>query len=213
MVDIRSQLTQLRANNQQLETALGTGALAKKSIIAQSYSDTLWTDPVSGKTYKRFPVTITQYASSNYLTLRDGSAGSTINVFEYRVPEGAELQFLPFFASHYILGRLSSSGGSASFVNDYETRLEGWDQDERVCRGVIWSGISTDINNSSTAMQYGHPLSFNGGQEVRLIGGDLLILKIVTPTGGTAVEMTPASCGISSLAVACYKLTEMRQGA
>jgi hypothetical protein len=211
MADIRQQLQATRASNQQLETALGTGALAKKSVISQTYSDKLWTDPVSGKTYQRFPTTITQFADSNYLTLSDSTAGATTIVFQYRVPEGTELQFIPFFAEHYIIGRLASSSGSASTLNDYECTLQGWDRGNRVLRGIIWTGVSTDINDSSNARQYGHPLTYNGSSEVRLIGGDLLEFKVSTPSGMTAVEMSPASCGISALGFKCYELVEVRQ--
>jgi hypothetical protein len=211
-MDIRKRLRDVRDSNRRLESALGTGALAKKAVVAQAFSDQLWTDPMSGKTYTRYPVTLTQWESSTYLTLRDGSAGSTVNIWEYEVPTGSEYQFIMNFAEHYVTGNLASSSGSASVVDLYACTFQCWDRNERDLRGIIWTGTSTLINDSAVMRQQGHPLTYNGDKEVRAIGGDKLIFKLTTPTGGTAVEMTPASCGISSLAFACYELVEKRSG-
>ena len=210
MVTIREQLQAVRQENARLEQALGTGALAKKAVVAQSIADQLWTDPISGEVYKRYPITINQFTTG--IVLRDASAGSDVRIFEYGLSDGVELQFVPNFGPHYISGRLSTTAGSSSYVNDYPCSLEGWDAFFREFRGTIWDGTTTDINDSDEMRENGHPLTYNGDKEVRLIGGDNLIFRVNTPTGGTAIDITPATSGVSSLAFRCYQLTKIRQG-
>jgi len=207
-MDIRALIAQKRAENKAIESALGTGALAKKEVVGQAMADQLWTDPMTGEVYTRYPHTISHYTTG--VTLRDGSAGSEVRIFEYQLSDGVELQFLPRTSDHYIIGRLNTSSGTATIVDDYECRLEAWDPNFRIYRGLIWVGTSTEINDSDIMRQNGRPLTFNGDREVRLSGGDYLVFVLVTPTAGQTVEITPASSTSSALSFRCYHLTRMR---
>lgn len=207
-MDVRQQLASVRSANKQLETALGSGALAKKAVIAQQASDKLWTHPVTGEVYERYPITLNQLSSN--ITLRDSTAGSTIVCWQYACPDGVTLQFIPNFAEHYIMGHLRSAVGSPSDVDDQPCSLEVWDNFERIQRGVLWDGTTTEVNDSEVYRQNGHPLCYNGDSEVLVTGGDQILFKVTTPTGGTAIDMTPT--GSSSIAFKCYQLTRKVQG-
>jgi hypothetical protein len=209
-MDIRQQLEMVKNQNSQLEAALGTGALAKKSVVAQAIADQLWTDPITGEVYTRYPHTLTHYSSG--ITLRDGVAGSEVRIFQYQLSDGEEFQFVPNYPQHYIVGRLNTSSGTATVVDDYEARLEGWDPNFRVYRGTIWNGTTTEVNDSDIMRQNGTPLCYNGDKEVRLSGGDQLVFALVTPTSGQTVEITPASSTGSALSFRCFQLTRVRHG-
>ena len=208
MVDVRTQLATVRAANKQLETALGSGALAKKAVIAQQASDKLWTHPVTGEVYERYPITLNQLSSN--ITLRDAVAASEITCWEYACPDGVTLQFIPNFAEHYIMGHLRSASGTLNDVDDMPCSLEVWDNFSRIQRGVLWDGTTTEINDSEVYRQNGHPLAYNGDSEVIVTGGDKIKFNVTTPTGGTAIDMTPT--GSSTIAFKCYQLTRKIQG-
>ena len=190
-----------------MERRLATGAVARKELVAQGMADGLVTDPVSQDVYVRYPYTITQ--NSDNRTITDSTAGQTTTLFQYKVPEGLELQFIPNYAEHFLDGKLRSASGSANDVDGLELRLECWDALERDYRGIIWSGTTTELNDGDVARQNGHPLSYNGEREIRLGGGDLLQLKVTTPTGGTAIDMTPT--GVSTISIKCFVLSKKRQ--
>lgn len=206
---IRAQLETYKTANSKLESALGNGALAKKAVVAQQLSDQLWTDPITQEVYKRYPVTITRFTPgvtvAPSVVPAAGTAKATI--FTYSVREGVELQFLPQFPEQYIIGLLVGAGPVT--INDYEVMMEAWDTFEREYRGLIWVGTARDIADSNVYRQNGHPLLYNGEKEIRVSGGDLVQVKIVTPVGGTAVDWTVATCQFS---FRVFQLTRMRQG-
>lgn len=200
---IRAQLETYKQANNKLESALGNGALAKKAVVAQQLSDQLWTDPITQEVYKRYPVTITKFTTGVTLAVNVASAKSTI--FTYSVREGVELQFLPQFPEQYIIGSIQDVAPAA--IQDYEAMMEAWDTFEREYRGLIWVGTTRDINDSNTYRQNGHPLLYNGEKEIRVSGGDLVQLKVVTPAGGTIMVWAN-----SQFSFRTFQLTRMRQG-
>lgn len=206
--EVRQQLAMYRSANKQLEAALGNNALAKKAVVTQQMSDQLWTDPITGEVYKRYPLTLSLFTTG--VTARSGVAGSQIDIFEYPVPDGVDLQFIPNFAEHFILGYLTfGTGGTPNYVNDFTASLEVWDNFKREFRGVIWMGTTTEVNVSNQYRQYGHPLVYNGDKEIRAAGGDRILFRVTTPTGGNTVNTATNVC---ALAFKCYQLTRMRQG-
>lgn len=200
---IRAQLETYKQANTKLESALGNGALAKKAVVAQQLSDQLWTDPITQEVYKRYPVTITKYTTGTSFVIN--VAGQKTTVFQYSVREGVELQFLPQYPEQYIIGGINSA--PATPIQDYEAMMEAWDTFEREYRGLIWVGTTRDINDSNTYRQNGHPLLYNGEKEIRVSGGDLVQLKIVTPTAGTILVVAD-----SQFSFRTFQLTRMRQG-
>lgn len=197
----------VRSANRDLESQLGNGALAKKAVVTQQYSDQLWTDPVTQEVYRRYPIVISQFTARG-LTLRDSVTGSTIAILEYSVPDGVELQFIPNYAEHFILGSLRSAAGTLNRIEDYDCMLQVWDQFEQEFRGTVWRGTTREVNDSDVYRQNGHPLCYNGDKEIRAAGGDLVQFKVTTPAGGTAIDFTPT--GVSTLALKCYQLTRIR---
>ena len=201
--NIRNQLAQYKAANSAMETSLGNGALAKKSVVAQQMSDQLWTDPVSQEVYKRYPVTIT--SNSTGVTTASGVAASKIAVWKYSVPTNVELQLIPQNPDHYIIGAMKDS--ASNNVDSYEATIEVWDQFLREYRGCVWVGTTTEINDSKTYRQNGYPLVYNGDKEIRCIGGDVIQMAVTTPTAGTLIDAT-----YSSFSIRAYHLILMRQG-
>ncbi|VVB53421.1 Uncharacterised protein [uncultured archaeon] len=200
---VRNQLQVYRAANAQMENALGNQALAKKAVVAQQMSDSLWTDPVSQEVYLRYPITLTKNTSG--VTTAISVAGQKVAIWYYTVTQGVELQFLMDEPQHYIGGAVKDS--VSSDVDDYEAAVEVWDQFERDFRGTVWVGTTTEINDSATYRQNGHPLCYNGDKEVRAIMGDKVMLKITTPSGGSVINT-----GTSTFSLRAYHLILKRSG-
>jgi hypothetical protein len=200
---IRAQLETYKAANAKLESALGNGALAKKAVVAQQLSDQLWTDPITQEVYKRYPVTITTFTPGVVPVIN--VAAQRIAVFTYPVREGTELQFLPQYPEHYIVGGINTAAPAR--IDDYEAVLECWDTFLREYRGLIWVGTTRDINDSNVYRQNGHPLLYNGEKEIRACGGDNVMLFITTPAAGLIMSWLT-----SNFAMRVFQLTRMRQG-
>jgi hypothetical protein len=205
MASIRDQLAAYKSANAQMESALGNGALAKKAVVSQQMSDQLWTDPVSQEVYKRYPITLT--VNSTGVSTANASAGNgKTGVWTYQVTQGVELQFLPGYPDHYIIGSMYYTDGSTR-VDDCEASLEVWDNFQREYRGTIWVGTTREINDSPTYRQNGHPLVYNGDKEIRAVMGDKVILFVTVPSSVNQINGSH-----SNFSIRAYHLILMRQG-
>lgn len=179
-----------------------------------------WLDPHTGVIYKRYPIRLQKHTTGAEVfdVMRlDHPAREPVVLFSFDIPDGVELQFVPDFSAHFLLGNLvhldGDGGKVVPVVGDYACRLEATDNDGVVHRGVVWSGTTGDINGSLKARENGYPTVYNGDAEIHLLGGDRLRLIAWIPKDAESIKFHPLSNpDLSFIEFSCYQLARARFG-
>jgi hypothetical protein len=195
-------------------------ASEKKQMVRAQTQDSLYIDPVTGESYKMTPIIITHQDRNVVIT--DGQPGRLATVFEYTVPEGAEILFPPQRGDYYMLGLLQTDDGAMgpAPINFFPVQIIVVDNLRRKTVGVAYSGTVTDVNQSSLNRARGHGTGYGGEFPVRAKNGDRIQFKVfcdtvvIGPAGQAVVRwfrMTPPTgIPISRIALRVASLSRVK---
>ena len=155
-------------------------AAAQKELIAGQKIANFWTDPITGETFKVFPIVLTE--SEFTVTANTASAETTIGT--YTVPNGIELLFRAVKsgvagayldrAAPYLHGTLKTS----SNVDVSGTlRLKVLDASQNDLVGQPYTGSSGEFNDASS-IDWNLRLFFNSVRAIRANSGNIVQLTL-----------------------------------
>jgi len=180
--DIRAQTMAHKQYSDDILEVMKKAALERKGMVRDQQQDSLYIDPVTGESYKMTPITIGR--TSPRVVLTDGVPGKLSTVFEYQVPEGAELLLPPMRGEYYMVGALLTDDGAGNItpVQFFPVEIVVMDPFKRKTIGRAFSGTADDINQGSANRARGYGTSYNGEFPVRAKNGDWIQFKVFCDT-------------------------------
>lgn len=155
-------------------------AAQNRELIASRQAGNMWTDEVTGETFKVFPIVLTE----SDFTVSANTASTETTIGSYTVPNGIELLFRAVKtgvagayldrSAPYLHGSLKTSSNVAVTGT---VRIKVMDASENDLKGQPFTGSSTELNDASS-IDWNQRLFFNCIKPVRSKSGDRVLITL-----------------------------------